>query len=166
MIGAAGKEVSNNSDLRLLFGVIDHYPLIVFLVTAVLTVTLQSSTASIGLGIGWAQAGLLPAVTVVPWVLGANLGITLTMMMAGWGSVEGQAPGHWQPADQELWSRTPSIWRLNFVCLPSPAASGRDRSKDCQPPYALQPRSRDSGVTGTFTDFATAWLRYRVAADR
>jgi phosphate:Na+ symporter len=27
---------------------------------------------------------------MVPWVLGANLGITLTMMLAGWGSVEGR----------------------------------------------------------------------------
>jgi phosphate:Na+ symporter len=90
MIGAAGKEASSNSDLRLLFGVIDHYPLIVFLSTALLTVALQSSTASIGLGIGLAQAGLLPAVTMVPWVLGANLGVTLTMMIAGWGSVEGR----------------------------------------------------------------------------
>jgi phosphate:Na+ symporter len=90
MIGAAGKEASSNSDLRLLFGVIDHYPLIVFLATALLTVALQSSTASIGLGIGLAQAGLLPAATMVPWVLGANLGVTLTMMMAGWGSVEGR----------------------------------------------------------------------------
>jgi phosphate:Na+ symporter len=34
------------------------------------------------------RAGLLPASTMVTWVLGANLGITLTMMMAGWGSVE------------------------------------------------------------------------------
>ena len=27
---------------------------------------------------------------MVPWVLGANLGITLTMMLAGWGSIEGR----------------------------------------------------------------------------
>jgi len=90
MISTAGSQASANSDLKLLFGVIDHYPLVVFLATALLTFVLQSSTASIGLGIGLAQAGLLPVVTVVPWVLGANLGITLTMMMAGWGSVEGR----------------------------------------------------------------------------
>ena len=62
----------------------------VFIGTALLTVSLQSSTASIGLGIGLAQSGLLPGTTIVPWVLGANLGITLTMMMAGWGSIEGR----------------------------------------------------------------------------
>jgi Na+/phosphate symporter len=64
--------------------------IVVFIGTALLTVSLQSSTASIGLGIGLAQSGLLPGTTIVPWVLGANLGITLTMMMAGWGSIEGR----------------------------------------------------------------------------
>jgi phosphate:Na+ symporter len=69
---------------------VDRYPLVVFMATALLTVALQSSTASIGLGIGLAQSGLLPGTTIVPWVLGANLGITLTMMMAGRGSIEGR----------------------------------------------------------------------------
>jgi phosphate:Na+ symporter len=90
IIGSAGTAAAKNSDLKLLFGVVDHYPLVVFVATALLTVALQSSTASIGLGIGLAESGLLPGTTIVPWVLGANLGITLTMMMAGWGSVEGR----------------------------------------------------------------------------
>ena len=90
IIGSAGTAAAKNSDLKLLFGVVDHYPLVVFVATALLTVALQSSTASIGLGIGLAESGLLSGTTIVPWVLGANLGITLTMMMAGWGSVEGR----------------------------------------------------------------------------
>jgi phosphate:Na+ symporter len=90
IISSAGTVAGANPDLKLIFGVVDHYPLVVFIGTAILTVALQSSTASIGLGIGLAQSGLVPGVTMVPWVLGANLGITLTMMMAGWGSVEGR----------------------------------------------------------------------------
>ena len=90
MIGAADTGANGNRDLQLLFGVIDHYPLIVFLATALLTVALQSSTASIALGIGLAQAQLLSAGTIAPWVLGANLGTALTLMVAGWGSVEGK----------------------------------------------------------------------------
>jgi phosphate:Na+ symporter len=90
IIGSAGTAAAANTDLKLLFGVVDHYPLVVFMGTTLLTFALQSSTASIGLGIGLAQSGLLPGTTIVPWVLGANLGITLTMMMAGWGSVEGR----------------------------------------------------------------------------
>jgi phosphate:Na+ symporter len=90
IIGSAGATAAKSSDLKLLFGVVDHYPLVVFIGTALLTVALQSSTASIGLGIGLAESGLIPATAMVPWVLGANLGITLTMMMAGWGSTEGR----------------------------------------------------------------------------
>jgi phosphate:Na+ symporter len=90
IISSAGTAAATNSDLKLLFGVVDHYPLVVFIGTALLTVALQSSTASIGLGIGLAESGLLPGTTIVAWVLGANLGITLTMMMAGWGSIEGR----------------------------------------------------------------------------
>jgi phosphate:Na+ symporter len=90
IIGSAGNAAAKNSDLKLLFGIIEHYPLVVFIGTALLTVALQSSTASIGLGIGLSASGLVPAATMVPWVLGANLGITLTMMMAGWGSIEGR----------------------------------------------------------------------------
>ena len=90
MIGKAGIAAAANPDLKLLFGVAEHYPLLVFLATGLLTVALQSSTASIGLGIGLAQSGLLTGATLVPWVLGANLGITLTMMIAGWGSTEGR----------------------------------------------------------------------------
>jgi phosphate:Na+ symporter len=90
IIGSAGTAAATNGDLKLLFSVVDRYPLVVFIGTALLTVALQSSTASIGLGIGLAESGLIPGMTMVPWVLGANLGITLTMMMAGWGSTEGR----------------------------------------------------------------------------
>lgn len=90
LIGNAGAAVAANPDLRVIFSVIEHYPVMVFVLTAVLTLVLQSSTASIGLGIGLAHAGLLPGNTMVPWVMGANVGITLTMMLAGWSSVEGR----------------------------------------------------------------------------
>jgi Na+/Pi-cotransporter len=66
IIGSAGTAAAANADLKLLFGVVDHYPLVVFIGTALLTVGLQSSTASIGLGIGLARSGLLPGTTIVP----------------------------------------------------------------------------------------------------
>ncbi|HEX4202540.1 MAG TPA: Na/Pi symporter, partial [Chthoniobacterales bacterium] len=89
-ISAAGKLAAGNQDLRVLFSVIDHYPWLVFVSTALLALVLQSSTASIGLGIGLAKGGLVSAITLVPWILGANLGIGLTMMIAGWASIEGR----------------------------------------------------------------------------
>jgi hypothetical protein len=52
IIGSAGTAAAKNGDLKLLFGVVDHYPVVVFIGTALMTLALQSSTASIGLGIG------------------------------------------------------------------------------------------------------------------
>ena len=90
VISNAGHLAAGNNDIKLLFSVIEHYPWIVFIGTALLALVLQSSTASIGLGIGLAQGGLVSATILVPWILGANLGIGLTMMIAGWRSVEGR----------------------------------------------------------------------------
>jgi phosphate:Na+ symporter len=89
-ISNAGKLAAGNHDLRVLFSVIDHYPWLVFVSAALLALVLQSSTACIGLGIGLAKGGLVSGITLVPWVLGANLGIGLTMMIAGWASIEGR----------------------------------------------------------------------------
>jgi phosphate:Na+ symporter len=90
MIAQTGKLAAANPDMRLLFSVIDHYSWLVFASTALLALALQSSTATIGLGLGLAKGGLLSGITMVPWVLGANLGIGLTMLIAGWASIEGR----------------------------------------------------------------------------
>ena len=90
IIGNAGKLAAGSPDIRLLFSVLDHYSWLVFVSTALLALILQSSTASIGLGIGLAKAGLVSGITMVPWNLGANLGIGLTILIAGWSSTEGR----------------------------------------------------------------------------
>lgn len=89
-IGNAGKLAAGSQDMRLLFSVIDHYPWLVFVSAALLALALQSSTACIGLGIGLAKGALVSGATLIPWVLGANFGIGLTMMIAGWASIEGR----------------------------------------------------------------------------
>ena len=93
MIGEAGHAAGANADLAELFRLMGHYPWLILGGIALLTLLLQSSTASIGLGIGLAQGGLLPPSALIPWVLGANAGIALTMLTAGWGSVEGRRLG-------------------------------------------------------------------------
>ena len=90
MIADAGKAAAASQDMKLLFSIVDHYPWLVFATTALLALVLQSSTACIGLGIGLSKAGLVSGITLVPWILGANLGIGLTMMVTGWASVEGR----------------------------------------------------------------------------
>jgi phosphate:Na+ symporter len=90
IIGSTGKLAATSQDMKALFSIVEHYPWLVFVCTGLLALVLQSSTASIGLGIGLAKAGLVTGATLVPWVLGANLGIGLTMMIAGWASIEGR----------------------------------------------------------------------------
>jgi phosphate:Na+ symporter len=93
MIGEAGRAAGSSADLAELFRLMGAYPWAIIFGIALMTVLLQSSTASIGLGIGLALGGLLPVPALVPWVLGANLGIALTMLTAGWGSIEGRRLG-------------------------------------------------------------------------
>jgi phosphate:Na+ symporter len=90
IIGNAGKLAASSQDMKVLFSIIEHYPWMVFASAGLLALALQSSTACIGLGIGLAKGGLVSGITLVPWVLGANLGIGLTMMIAGWASIEGR----------------------------------------------------------------------------
>jgi phosphate:Na+ symporter len=90
IIGNTGKLAATSQDMKALFSIIEHYPWLVFVSTGLLALVLQSSTACIGLGIGLAKGGLVTGAALVPWVLGANLGIGLTMMIAGWASIEGR----------------------------------------------------------------------------
>src|ERR1700740_2975851 len=90
IISNTGKLAATSQDMKALFAILEHYPWLVFVSTGLLALVLQSSTACIGLGIGLAKGGLVTGAALVPWVLGANLGIGLTMMIAGWASVEGR----------------------------------------------------------------------------
>jgi phosphate:Na+ symporter len=90
IIGNTGKLAATSQDMKALFAILEHYPWLVFVSTGLLALVLQSSTACIGLGIGLAKGGLVTGAALVPWVLGANLGIGLTMMIAGWASIEGR----------------------------------------------------------------------------
>jgi phosphate:Na+ symporter len=90
IIGNTGKLAATSQDMKTLFSIVEHYPWVVFVSTGLLALVLQSSTACIGLGIGLAKGGLVSGAALVPWVLGANLGIGLTMMIAGWASIEGR----------------------------------------------------------------------------
>lgn len=72
--------------LRLLEG----HPLLLMVFVALLTFGLQSSTASIGLALAFASSGLLSTPMILPGVIGANFGVSITAMVAGWKSIEGR----------------------------------------------------------------------------
>lgn len=93
LIGQGAREVASSQEIRQLLHLLDGHPWLVLAAVACLTVVLQSSTATIGLGLGLASSGLLTAGILIPWVLGTNLGLGLTSLIAGWPQIEGRRMG-------------------------------------------------------------------------
>lgn len=90
VMGEASGELVASPDVAELFAALGRFPIPVAVGTALLAVILQSSTASIALGIGLSQAGLLGADALLAWVVGTNLGTSLTLCLAGWNCPEGR----------------------------------------------------------------------------
>lgn len=86
-ISQAAAAVAGNGDVTTLMRIASHYPAGLALLAAVLTVVLQSSTATVGLAIATAGAGVLDVGVLglaVPVVLGANVGSGVTLLGLGW----------------------------------------------------------------------------------
>lgn len=90
MIGSATSSIEPTGDLGLFLRLLASHPWIVLVVAALFAFGLQSSTAAIGLGIGLALGGHFSSPAMLAWVLGANIGIALTTLAAGWSSLEGR----------------------------------------------------------------------------
>ncbi len=90
MIGDASTALAAAEGVAELFAALGGFTVLIALGTAALAVVLQSSTASVALGLGLAQSGLLPFPALVPWVVGTNIGTALTILIAGWPSLEGR----------------------------------------------------------------------------
>ncbi len=86
-------DFSGSHDISVIFGVLDHHPYILCLGAAALAVLLQSSTATVGLGIGLAAGGVLPHSLFVVWIIGINLGLALTTLLISWATLEGRRLG-------------------------------------------------------------------------
>lgn len=103
MIGEGSTALATQTDVVELFAVISRFTMLVLLGTIALAVILQSSTASIALGLGLSQAGLLSTNAMIIWVVGTNLGMAVTVLIAGWSSEEGRRLGF-----------ANLIWRMAF----------------------------------------------------
>lgn len=90
LIGEGASVLSANPESREWLRLFEGHPILTFLFVSGLTVFVQSSTASIGFAIGLSASGLFSAELLVPWVLGANIGIGLTGLAAGWSTLEGK----------------------------------------------------------------------------
>ncbi|MBA4136100.1 MAG: hypothetical protein C0518_02145 [Opitutus sp.] len=90
LISDAARQLTGNADFQTLMTMFSSHALLLVIFAAGLTFVTQSSTAVIGLVIALAQAGTCRLDAVLPVVLGANLGLGLTSLVAGWETLAGK----------------------------------------------------------------------------
>lgn len=90
LISDAARLLTDNSDFETLMTMFSSHPFLLIVFAAGLTFVTQSSTAVIGLIIALAEAGTCRLEAVLPVVLGANLGLGLTSLVAGWDTLAGK----------------------------------------------------------------------------
>ncbi|EIP96703.1 Na+/phosphate symporter [Opitutaceae bacterium TAV1] len=93
MIGDGAAGVAGSDDARQAFVLLHGHPALIFAGTAALAVGLQSSTATVGLGIGLCSSGLLGSGELIPWVLGTNAGVGVSSLVVGWRTTEARRLG-------------------------------------------------------------------------
>jgi len=86
----AARELAGVPDFQALMEIATHYRVALVIVAALLTVLMQSSTASIGLTLALGEAGAVTLPVVLAVVIGTNIGLGLTSLLAGWGTLEGR----------------------------------------------------------------------------
>lgn len=90
LISQAGQALTGNADFQAVLRIISHHEVMLVLFAAAFAFFAQSSTATIGLAIGLANAGAADLAVLVPVVLGANLGLAVTSLVAGWPTPAGR----------------------------------------------------------------------------
>ncbi len=92
-IGQGAARLGDSPSMALWLRLLDRNPLLTAAFAAGFTMLVQSSTSSIGFALALSAGGLFGPGLVLPWVLGANLGIALTGLAVGWGTLEGRRMG-------------------------------------------------------------------------
>jgi phosphate:Na+ symporter len=90
LTSASARQLAGNADFETVLNVATHYRLALVLFAALATMLMQSSTASIGLTLALGEAGAVDLPMMVAVVIGTNLGLGLTSLVAGWRTWEGR----------------------------------------------------------------------------
>lgn len=88
VVADATAPLKDNDAMRTLLTLVEGSPLTCLLVSAVLTVVLQHSAATLGIALALATQGLLPIEHAMPIVLGANVGTGVLPLIASGSHVE------------------------------------------------------------------------------
>lgn len=92
-LGEGARAFSNSHDVGEVFGILDRHPYLLGVSAAILAVLLQSSTATVGLGIGLANGGALPGSLFGIWIIGTNIGLGITSLIVSWSTLDGRRLG-------------------------------------------------------------------------
>jgi phosphate:Na+ symporter len=93
MIGDGAATIAQSQEAREAFALLHGHTWMIFGGTAALAIILQSSTATVGLGLGLCASGLLGSSELVPWVLGTNVGVGVSSLVVGWGTTDARRLG-------------------------------------------------------------------------
>lgn len=88
ILSAAVLPLKESADVRDVMAVLERHPVWMVGFALLLKVLLQSATATIGIAIALCQQGVLPATSAVAVVVGANLGIGVTALIAGFARLD------------------------------------------------------------------------------
>ncbi|MFA9479919.1 Na/Pi cotransporter family protein [Phycisphaerales bacterium AB-hyl4] len=80
--------INPEGDLMAMLELAQNHPVLLASLAAILAVMLQSSTAAIGLVVGLAATGAVGLELAVPAVAGANVGLSCSTLLVGWGQTE------------------------------------------------------------------------------
>jgi len=83
MVSNAVAPMKDNADVREIIGVLANHPAWLIAFAVVVKTCLQSATATIGIAIALCAQGILPVGAAVAVVIGANIGIGVTALIAG-----------------------------------------------------------------------------------
>jgi len=93
LLGDAARSLGSDPAVINLFAALGQLPLLFLIGAALLTLLMQSATASIALALVLVASGQVSLTMLLLWVLGANIGLVLTVLMAGWGDLQGRRLG-------------------------------------------------------------------------
>jgi len=86
-------DFSSNHDIGTVFGILDQHPYCLCFASALLAILLQSSTATVGFGMGLAAGGILSESLFINWIIGTNIGLGFTSLFIARNNLEGRRLG-------------------------------------------------------------------------
>ena len=88
LISEAVAPLKSDPDVARIVEVLGHHPLWLMSFAVVLNLILQSSTAAIGIAMALCAQGVLPVPAAVVVVIGANIGVGVTALLAGFARID------------------------------------------------------------------------------